>query len=108
MKSVSYPVSFQCSQHLLSQLDLSRDLIDTVTAAKEWLEETGKEAEVEERVRKEKGRNCKREGGRKERCTHTYSLNAAITVEKNSVVYYVVLTYFICIHVFVVLENRIS
>lgn len=71
MRSLSYPVSFQCSQHLFSQLDLSRDLIDTVTAAQEWLEERGKrrEVEVEERVGKENGRNCKQEEGG----THTYN-----------------------------------
>lgn len=71
VRSLFYPVSFQCSQHLFSQLDLSRDLIDTVTAAQEWLEERGKrtEVEVEERVGKEKGRNCKQEEGG----THTYN-----------------------------------
>lgn len=47
------------------------------------------EAGREERVRKEKGRNWKREGGGRDRCTHTYSLYAAITVEKNSVVSHV-------------------
>lgn len=36
---MSYPVSFQCGQHLLPQLDLSRDLVDTVAAAQEWLQD---------------------------------------------------------------------
>lgn len=37
VKDASYPVSFQCGQHLLSQLDLSGDLVDAVAAAQEWL-----------------------------------------------------------------------
>lgn len=32
-----YPVSFKCGQHLLSQFDLPRDLINAVAAAKEGL-----------------------------------------------------------------------
>lgn len=48
MKRKSYPVSLQSSQHLLSQLDLSTDLIDTIAAAQERLKEKDKQDEGQE------------------------------------------------------------
>lgn len=54
-------MSLQRSQHLLSQLDLSRDLIDAVTAAQERLQEREK-TRKRERERKKRSRAKSRIG----------------------------------------------
>lgn len=44
-ENVFYPVTLQRRQHLLSQLDLPKDLIDAVAAAQEWLRDRKKQKE---------------------------------------------------------------
>lgn len=52
-------MSFECRQHLLSQLDFSRDLIDAVAATQERLEERERR---DRRSREREGKEEERKG----------------------------------------------